>query len=341
MQRSPCFQRPAWHSNGRPVAIQFEAMEKFPETFLVVGDVHGHLQLALTIAARLQRERVAAGDSRFSAVFLCGDVGTFTEAAQLDSATRNFSKTNQCELEFLYQWSRPQPPAWLEWIFRPDGLDLTCPVVMVYGNHEGFEHLERLVPSPRPVEAVTVADLPPVDAGLGRILLLPSGWRIHSDSGWIIGGVGGIEAGQRHAKYHPMAYIEGNAVDALLAGSAMDILLTHQGPAYIQDQIGSSTLDILLHGRRARSWFHGHGFRDDGIKTVDGCQVVPLADVAFVGRGAKFGEPGVEGYAIVTVSEKSVEVVREPPSFWRDYRQKNWTRVSEGWVSPDLTAWIP
>ena len=46
-----------------------------PGTIAVVGDVHGHLQLALCVLARWQHVLGA----KFEAVLLCGDVGTFTE----------------------------------------------------------------------------------------------------------------------------------------------------------------------------------------------------------------------------------------------------------------------
>src|SRR4051812_6855178 len=89
---------------------------------------------------------------RFEAVFLCGDVGTFSEYAQLDGATLAHAKTNPCELEFLEQWAADPPAPWLAKIFEPPdaGLGLCCPVVMVHGNHEGFAHLEGRVPHRRP-----------------------------------------------------------------------------------------------------------------------------------------------------------------------------------------------
>ena len=72
----------------------------------VIGDVHGHLQLGLCVAARWQRELGLA----FEAACLCGDVGSFSAEVQLDNATRRHAKTNPCELEFLRVWSaQPQP----------------------------------------------------------------------------------------------------------------------------------------------------------------------------------------------------------------------------------------
>lgn len=53
-------------------------------TLCAIGDVHGHLQLGLAVAARWQREL----GIRFEAVLLCGDIGSFTDDRQLDSTTR-------------------------------------------------------------------------------------------------------------------------------------------------------------------------------------------------------------------------------------------------------------
>jgi hypothetical protein len=129
----------------------------------IVGGAHGHLQLALCMLARLGREEGLASD----AVFLCGEVGTFTEDSQLDNATGRHARTNPCELEFLWQWATDPPAPWLDAIFRPvkeEGLRLGCPVVMVHGNQEGFGRLQELV-RPVPARPVSVSELPTVDAG--------------------------------------------------------------------------------------------------------------------------------------------------------------------------------
>jgi hypothetical protein len=81
---------------------------------LAIGDTHGHLQLALVVAARWQAELGA----EFEAVLLCGDVGSFTSDDQLDSTTRRHAKTNPCELEFLRQSSAVAQPEWLGLLFR-------------------------------------------------------------------------------------------------------------------------------------------------------------------------------------------------------------------------------
>ena len=210
----------------------------------VIGDVHGHLQLGLCMAARWQKEL----DTRFDIILLCGDVGTFTEESQLDSTTRRHSKNNPCELEFLYQWSADPQPDWIHKIFldsHEGGAGLQCPVVMVHGNHEGFSHLETLMPKNIPSEPVQITELPGVDTS-GYIHFLPSGWKCFTPSGLIVAGVGGIERDQRKAGYHDMAYLNDDAIAALLEGSSVDVLITHQGPSSLQSSQGSETLQILL-----------------------------------------------------------------------------------------------
>jgi hypothetical protein len=300
-----------------------------------IGDVHGHLQLGLCVAARWQRE---LGIS-FDAVFLCGDVGSFTAEDQLDSATRRHAKANPCELEFLHQWSvDPQPP-WLSRIFEPveaGGLGLLCPVVMVHGNHEGFAHLQTLVPAGVPDGPAEAVSLPAVDPG-GHIRYLPSGWRCRTPSGLVAAGVGGIERGQRRAAYHDMAYIDQDAVAGLLGQSPVDLLITHQGPSSLQGQGGSETLQLLLDEGYARTWFHGHSVRNPEIvRAGPGCRtrVVPLADVAFQGRD----DPGTEGWAVLLSG--GTGILRARPSFWREFRKRKWKVVDEHrLVCPDLARW--
>lgn len=308
----------------------------------VIGDVHGHLQLALCMAARWQQELGV----RFEAVFLCGDVGTFTDPAQLDSATRSHARDNRCELEFMEQWAVHPPAPWLAKIFEPaepegDGLGLCCPVVMVHGNHEGFAHLETLFSRRhRPIEPVPIDALRGADAG-EFIRYLPSGWRTVTPSGTLVGGVGGMEAGQRRSKYHPMAYIDEEALLELLDAGPLDLLITHQGPAAVQSDRGSPTLDELLERRVARVWFHGHGARTHDVTPVGACTVVPLGDVAFPGKGRGADDPGLDGWAWVSNSRGALTVHKETPPFWREFRRTRWTQTPGGrLVSPPLARFL-
>jgi hypothetical protein len=305
--------------------------------YAVVGDVHGHLQLALCTLARWQRER----GRQFSAVFLCGDVGTFTEDGQLDSATHRHARDNPCELEFLSQWSTVPPAPWLDAIFRPEpeGLGLCCPVVMVHGNHEGFAHLETLYPRRRrPMDPVPLESLPPVDTD-GHILFLPPGWSVTTEEGFTVGGVGGMEAGQRRVKYHPMTYIEEDAVQHLLCSRPLDILLTHQGPESVQGEgHGSPTLDLFLdtESQSPRFWFHGHSTPVIAPVTINQTEVIPLGDIAF-----HKGTPGLDGWAILELEGERHALTLGPPPFWREARQHHWhTTPRSLLVHPDLVQFL-
>lgn len=299
----------------------------------VVGDVHGHLQLALCVLAEWQ---LHLGRS-FAAVCLCGDVGTFTDEDQLDSATRRHARDNPCELEHLTQWAvNPQPP-WIEAIFRPreaGGLGLTCPLLMVHGNHEGFSHLEELVPPGFPDRPVTLQELPTVDSA-GHLRLLPSGWTVALDGRRTVAAIGGIEPGQRLARYHPMAYIDEDALAHLLGRKAtVDLLITHQGPARFQGEGGSPTLDRVLERPLARIWCHGHSVHAPAIREEAGTRVVPLRDVPFGGPAGD--EPGADAWALVQLARPPT-VRRETPFFLGMFRRRRWTETADGQlVSPTL-----
>ena len=302
------------------------------ETFAVVGDVHGHLQLALCMVAQWQ----ATLNQPFDAVFLCGDVGTFVDTSQLDGATRTRGKENECELEFITHWSTHPPAPWLAAIFDPPphGMGLACPVVMVHGNHDGFDHLERLAPRRPPAGDVAVDDLPAVDVG-GWIRYLPAGWRARTAGGHVVAGVGGMEAGQRRSRYHPMAYVDDRAVQRLCDGGDVDLLITHQGPSEVQgESAGSPTLQRLLDAGVARVWCHGHATPHPDVTTAGRRRtaVVPLGDVAFSTRGKDPGSPGLDGWAAVRFdpADGDPAVTKATPPFWREYRQRLWRPARDG-----------
>ena len=299
----------------------------------VIGDVHGHLQLALCVAARWQREL----GTPFDAVLLCGDVGSFTHDSQLDNATRRHGRENPCEFEFLTQWSTDPPAPWLRHIFTPvdeGGLGLTCPVAFVHGNHEGFAHLAPLARR-APANPVPVRELPAADSG-GHLRYLPSGWRVTTDAGKVVGGVGGIEAGQRRARYHDLAYLDEDAILRLLVAPPFDLLITHQGPGGVQGDHGSPSLQPLLDAGVAAVWCHGHSAPVPGPVEFGRTTVVPLRDAAFPKSLARRDHFGEDAFALVD----GPTVTRGRPAFWRDYRFKRWHDAGGGrLVCPDLWPW--
>lgn len=307
----------------------------------VIGDTHGHLQLALCMAACWQREQ----NTDFDAVFLCGDVGTFTSDEQLDDATRRHGRKNPCELEFLYQWSVDPFPPWLRKIFQSedcDGLGLTCPVVMVHGNHEGFAHLQTLIPAVSMDEVVEVDALPIVDQG-GFIRYLPSGYCCRTQSDIIIGGIGGIEFGQRRTEYHNLAYIDNTAISKFLELPPVDLLITHQGPSSIQGTGGSDSLQKLLDAGKMRCWCHGHSIHHPEIIDAGAnnrVPVVPLKDATFIGARNDLGS---DCFAAIQFSspEEPPQVEMIYPNNWQSYHRGNWFQLDEQrLVCPDLIQFI-
>jgi hypothetical protein len=188
---------------------------------------------------------------------------------------------------------------------------------MVHGNHEGFTHLERLVPPHFPSEPIPLSELPGVDARQ-RLRLLPSGWRAVTPSGHLVASVGGIEQGQRQARYHPMAYLDDDAVAHLLQQGQVHLLLTHQGPSAVQGDHGSPTLQLLLDEGIASAWCHGHSTPNPQpvqAGPAGKTQVVPLGDIAFPVRGPHKDEAGPDGWALATLGRSMVFVEKKTPPF--------------------------
>jgi hypothetical protein len=177
------------------------------------------------------------------------------------------------------------------------------------------------------------------------IRYLPSGWRTVTPSGLVIGGIGGMESGQRpRTRYHPLAYIDQDAVEALLAGPSFDVLLTHQGPTDVQGDHGSPTLQLLLDEEVARVWFHGHSTPQRDPITAgprEKCLVVPLGDIAFPGRGRTADDPGLEGWCYFRFLDGKPSVTKETPPFWRDLRSTRWSQSPDGGlVAPDVQRFL-
>lgn len=330
-----------------PQAVPENSTER-DDVIAIVGDVHGHLQLACCVLARWQQELGV----RFAAVLLCGDVGTFTDPSQLDSATRAHARSDPCELEFLSQWSTvPQAP-WLDGIFKPEadgGLGLVCPLVMVHGNHEGFAHLERLVPAQIAEEPVDLTDLPAVDTN-AHLRLLPSGCTVRLASGHLVAGIGGIEPGQRRAEYHPLAMVDDMAILRVLERGPVDLLLTHQGPSGVQGDLGSPSLQVLLDEGIARVWFHGHSIafsEPTRAGRAAGTLVVPLGDIAFHASArtprAERCEPGSDGWAVARLHNHEIAVDKSPPPFLREFHRRRWIQKDDRLIAPTLAAyaWQP
>jgi hypothetical protein len=152
-------------------------------------------------------------------------------------------------------------------------------------------------------------------------------------SGQLLAGIGGIERGQRQADYHPIAYIDEDAVVGLLDGGQLSILVTHQGPSGTQGARGSETLQLLVDAGIPRVWLRGHSIPNPDERLVGATgrtRVVPLGDIAFPDRGPFTNEPGADGWALVSLVEGDLSVEKRTPPFLRDFRRDRWRCTDEG-----------
>lgn len=314
----------------------------------VIGDLHGHLQLALGLAAVWHRS------VPFDAVFLCGDLGLFTQIDGLDEATRQRAEANPCELEYFTQWHRPAASPWLAAIFKPleeGGLGLTCPVVAIHGDRDAFELIAPHADVPPPRGPVLVQDLPVLDPG-GYLRYLPSGWRLRLASGPVVGALGGIERRKRHASraWHPQAFFDAERIRAFVEGGPVDLLLTHQGPAVHQGpQHGSALLDALAVEPLARVWCYSHCHGLGNIRPDLGVSVkrdLPILIKQVLAPGFSMknnsrGQPGAEGWCLVHLGECPY-AERRLPRGWQEFQRKYWRVLPDGrLVAPPLIPFVP
>ena len=297
---------------------------------LIVGDVHGHLQLTLNVAALWQDMR----GKKLDLILLCGDVATFSDESHLDDATRRHAEKNPLELEFLHQW-REKLPSWIEAVFRPKeegGLGLEAQIVMVHGNHEDFYLLGSLTPDKKS-RIVSIEDLPAIHPS-GRIRYLPSTWILEM-RGFRIAGLGGIDPDHRKVNYHPMAYFSEGDIASLIKNKPYHILLTHQGPAITQGKKGSRRLDKLVENRVAEFWFHGHGAMDYSISKFGSMTIVPLANANF---GTPPSVPDSKVWAWLSTGKKTELIHGAPAEILETLIFWNWIRKGEDILIPPTTA---
>ncbi len=214
---------------------------------------------------------------------------------------------------------------------------------MVHGNHEGFDHLAALLSHTGAVPAapVTPAELPAVDSR-GRVRLLPPGWRVHVGDDLVIGGIGGIQPGQRlGSSYPPLAHLDPVSVQLLRAAERLDVLITHQGPARIQGgSSGSVALDPLLERRGPLVWFHGHSRQQKSPMQVGEARVVPLADATFDKR--KGWRIASDAWHEVARTPGGVATTARRPSGVRELPRSAWAALNDGrLVAPHLARWVP
>jgi hypothetical protein len=199
-----------------------------PSTYLVFGDLHGHVLPAFRLAQAWSREHGVA----LAGLLQVGDLGDFPDPSSLHLVE--------------------QPSEEADAVFG----DASCPSAMWFtaGNHEDYDLLKEWERG-----AGREADSFAVDAygklrciRDGRVAALPGGPRV--------GALWGIDdrAPRARRKIPPRARISRRGTTAL-SGARFDVLLTHESPrdAILTDH-GSEDVGSLIRAARPALAFFGH-----------------------------------------------------------------------------------
>lgn len=230
----------------------------------VLGDLHGHFTLALTILREWERQHGRSLDL----ILQVGDFGVWPTPYRLDPPTVKFAKRDPDEISFpSYQEHSTDS----ERFFDPQSPDrINAPLIFIQGNHEDFQHLRNLE-GEQPDGAI------PVDF-YHRMMYLPNGRMITSD-GIIIGGLGG----KQYDRW-------GNGFTSkqakALEHKKLDILLVHEpykgALPSPRDYKGSPMLRELIEATQPKLVFCGH-YHIDGqqLEPINGTLAYILNEVNF------------------------------------------------------------
>jgi len=223
-----------------------------PDLFVVIGDVHAQLGLALTALAQIEREQ----GCRIAQVFSVGDLGLFLSEQDWDFFTGPSRHKHP-------EWSRAIREAWNHWEW---------PLAMIGGNHEPWHKLR-------------VFD---ADNFAGKLTYTNGGILPHSLSGLIVVGLSGIqrepkekdsvEPGWRviltdcqcgKTSRKVLTYYRSQEVKAAANAGPAHILLTHDWPVGPNpNDVGSARAERLI-ASAIRPSFHfcGHHHRSAAFAT--------------------------------------------------------------------------
>jgi len=126
----------------------------------VLGDLHGHLDLALSILKKYE----SVTNTKLDAILQVGDLGYFPDLSRLDDATAKFAKKDPIELGFQDFLNETEVS---KRHFEGQETKIDADLVFIAGNHEDQEKLRKLESSAKKAPI-------PVDF-FGKILYLPSG----------------------------------------------------------------------------------------------------------------------------------------------------------------------
>lgn len=275
-------------------------------TLAVLGDLHGHIGLALTILRKFERE----SQLKIDHILQVGDFGYFPEPfLRLDRATKKFADKDPEELGFSSKFLDRTETS--EKYFNPANQeDEMARTVFIAGNHEDTEAISTLPKnSPYPVDHFR------------KFVFLPSGVVYEIQKGKLtikVAGLGGVskEHGFRfsHADIRKVKSLEN-----------IDILLTHEPQTGVSDSRGSEEVKEVLDSLQPSYHFCGH-FHIDGqeLPSVRKTRSYILNEVNFRKRHAL--NKGCIGILKIKGTERSFEILDKP--WLKQYTAENYAVIS-------------
>lgn len=228
--------------------------ESRAQVYLILGDVHGHILDAITLAIHLQ---CLLGLS-FQAVFQVGDFG-FWPGGNVSFQDDPYYKQEDA-LDLFTMRSAPNPGLFFS---RGETLleTLSAPLYFIRGNHEDFQVLQKLSQEAPSEVLPGIYFLPDYFAGKieGLHIAVTGGILTDVERGK------GKQARIAFKKAQQQLQTDPRRTNASLFAEAFplsyDLLLTHSGLFSRESRDGSRQLETFLSQQTIRLHFYGHHHR--------------------------------------------------------------------------------
>ncbi len=229
----------------------------------VLGDLHGHINLALSILKDCEQ----FNNFNFDSILQVGDLGYFPDLSNIDKATLRFAEKDYEELGFQDFLQETQISKKL---FFDEKTKISSDLVFIAGNHEDIENLRIL-------EFSTNKSPIPVDH-YGKILYLPPGEIYEINKGKLkikIAGLGGVSDKSEGYHFTKMDIRKARSLNKI------DILLTHEPHSGAIENRGSQEVKDLLKLIQPDYHFCGHLHKGERLSSFGKTESYLLDQVGF------------------------------------------------------------
>jgi len=257
-------------------------------SFLVFGDIHGKVLPAFRLAMAWSRDM----GTRIAGLLQVGDLGYFPDSTRLDRATARFAAEDPLELG-VQLVTEPSPEA--DAVFLDGGPEVPACLWFTAGNHEDFQALRDCERTDGPAAS---GGSFVVDA-YGKVRCIGNGAVEEIDGGPRVGALWGIEGSAKAMRKHPPPErcISPRRANQL-ACSALDVLLTHDGPpdAILAGTGSPAVLEVIRGAEPSFAFFGHYGRRGGEVAGAFGrTRVFHLGEFSMLAGGgrAEWGSVGV------------------------------------------------